>query len=74
MKLWWVGALILAAGVNGLLPVLEGYWQMPLWMSGALILVGALVVIISPSSDAPEEEPAPHPQPPHSDAHSRKAS
>ena len=65
MKLWWVGAAILAAGVNGLFPVLDGHWQMPLWMSAALILAGALVVIISPSSNAPEVEPAPHPQPQH---------
>lgn len=72
--MWFVGLLVLGAGVNGLFPVMEGYWQMPLWMSGALILFGALVVAISPSSDTPEVEPAPHPQTPHPDERQHTAS
>lgn len=73
MKLWWIGLLLLGAGVNGLIPV-QYTWQMPLWMSAALIFVGGLIVIFSSAGNTQAAEPV-QPLPPQcSDAHSDTAS
>lgn len=71
--MWVVGLMLLGAGVVGLFPS-YGAMQMPLWLAVALTIIGGIVVVISPSSDTPEAEPAPHPQTPRLDEHSHKAS
>ena len=46
--MWIFGLLMLAAGVNGLIPIASyATWQMPLWMSVTLIIVGGLVFIFA---------------------------
>jgi len=62
--MWIVGGILLAAGVNGLLPVTYT-WQMPLWMSIALIVVGGLLFFTS--SSLPKASRARRQQPEHSD-------
>jgi len=60
--MWIFGLLMLAAGVNGLIPIASyATWQMPLWLSATLILVGAIVLVISPSESAPEAKRAQRP-------------
>lgn len=61
--MWIVGLLFLAAGVNGLIPVTYT-WQMPLWMSIPLIIVGGLIIIFSGAGDTRQSEPS---QPPRSE-------
>jgi hypothetical protein len=60
--MWIFGLLMLAAGVNGLIPIASyATWQMPLWMSVTLIIVGAIVLVISPSENAPTAKRAQRP-------------
>lgn len=72
-QMWVVGLMLLGAGLVGLFPT-YGALQMPLWLSAILTIVGGALVLISPSSDTPEVEPAPHPQTPHQDERQHTAS
>lgn len=57
------GGVLLALGINGLFPIASyATWQMPLWMSVGLIVIGGLLVTFSPSGYTQEAEQVP-PQP-----------
>jgi acyl-CoA reductase-like NAD-dependent aldehyde dehydrogenase len=60
--MWIFGGVLLALGINGLIPVTYT-WQMPLWMSIPLIIVGALIVIFSNAEDTPTSSRARPPPP-----------
>lgn len=46
--MWFVGLLCVGFGVNGLVPISSyATWQMPLWLSLMLIIVGGLVFIFA---------------------------
>lgn len=60
-QMWLVGLVILGLGVNGLFPA-QYAWQMPLWLSLVMIVTGAVILVVSPGSNAQGSEPA-QPQP-----------
>lgn len=52
------GGVLLALGINGLFPIAPyATWQMPLWMSVVLIVIGGLVITFAPSRYTEEDEP-----------------
>jgi phosphotransferase system glucose/maltose/N-acetylglucosamine-specific IIC component len=66
--MWFVGLLCVGFGVNGLIPIASyATWQMPLWLSVTLIIVGGLVFIFANTLTRAlfRNRLPPHPRPEH---------